>query len=66
MDLIQSEDLIKLRKNCHHLKPFGLVDLLNLIRYETFARADYGCMSHALHLPERRDLTIGKLDNRSI
>jgi len=40
--------------------------LPNLLRYETFAVADYGCMSHALHLPERRDLTTGKLDNRSI
>ncbi|MDH3722008.1 MAG: hypothetical protein OER74_10970 [Desulfobacteraceae bacterium] len=40
--------------------------LPNLLRYETFAVDDYGCMAHALHLPERRDLTTGKLGNRSI
>jgi len=39
--------------------------LPNLHRYETLAVAYYGCMPHALHLPERRDLTTGKLNNRS-
>ena len=38
-------------KNCHHLKPLGLPILPNLPRYETFAVAGYGCMSHA---PDRR------------
>jgi hypothetical protein len=50
--------------------PAGLPILSNLLRYETFAvrqspMADGG-MSHALHLPEMRDLTTGKLDNPSI
>jgi len=52
-----------------------LPGLPNLLRYETFAVADYDCMSYApgdgisqaqlAYLPERRDLATGKLDNRS-
>jgi len=34
--------------------PSGLPILPNLLRYETFAVADYGCMSHALHLRQTR------------
>jgi hypothetical protein len=34
--------------------------LPNLLRYETFAVADYGCMSHALHLRQtRQSLKLG-------
>jgi hypothetical protein len=49
---------------CRFLSALG--GLPNLPRYETLAVADYGCTSHALHLLERRDLTTGKLNNRSI
>ncbi len=34
--------------------PSGLPILPNLLRYETFAVADYECMSHALHLRQTR------------
>ena len=34
--------------------------LPNLLRYETFAVADYGSISHALHLPQtRQSLNLG-------
>ena len=35
--------------------------LPNLLRYETFAVAHYGCMSHALHLRQtRQSLNLGE------
>jgi hypothetical protein len=35
--------------------------LPNLLRYETFAVADYGCMSHALHLRQtQQSLNLGQ------
>jgi hypothetical protein len=37
-----------------------LPSLPNLLRYETFAVADYGCMSHALHLRQtQQSLNLG-------
>jgi len=37
-----------------------LPNLPNLLRYETVAVADYGCMSHALHLRQiRQSLNLG-------
>jgi hypothetical protein len=37
-----------------------LPSLPNLLRYEIFAVADYGCMSHALHLRQtRQSLNLG-------
>jgi len=54
-------------KNCHHLKPLGLPILPNLPRYETFAVAHYGCMSHALHLRHtRQSLNLGDIYDAKI
>ena len=40
--------------------PSGLPSLPNLLRYETFAVVNYGCMSHAFHLRQtRQSLNLG-------
>jgi len=53
MDLIKQE-IVTI------LNPSGLPILPNLLRYETLAVADYGCMSHALHLRQtRQSLNLG-------
>ena len=50
----------KLNKIVTILNPSGLPSSPNLMRYETFAVADYGCMSHALHLRQtQQSLNLG-------
>ena len=52
-------DLIK-QKITTIWNPSGLPSLPNLLCYETFAVADYGCVSHALHLRQtRQSLNLG-------